>query len=106
VAVDPTNPQVYVAAVTLTVHNGATLRPIETLPLAVLSAANGLAIDSRTDRVYLTRRAAVTEYNLATHKQRQFATADIAGGIAVDPAKRKVYVTLPDQNAVTAISVK
>jgi YVTN family beta-propeller protein len=104
VAVDSTTHQVYVAGATIAVHNGATLRPVETLPL--LGSADGLAVDPRTDRLYVVRDSLVEEFNLITHKVRRFTTPDTAAGITVDPAKRKAYVALPDQNAVTAISVK
>lgn len=104
VAVDPTTHQLYVAGVIITVHNGATLRPLQTLPL--LGSADGLAIDPRTDRLYVVRHSLVEEFNLMTHKHRRFTMPDTAAGITVDPAKRKAYVALPDQNGVTAISVK
>jgi YVTN family beta-propeller protein len=104
VAVDPTSRQLFVAGVTVTVHDAATLRRLQTLPL--LGSATALAVDSRTDRVYVTRNASVEEFNLVTHKHRRFTTPDTAAGITIDSAKRKAYVTVPDQDAVVAISVK
>jgi YVTN family beta-propeller protein len=104
VAVNEASHQVFISGVTITVYNGYSLARTSSPP--ILSNADGLAVDSRTDRVYLVHNRSIEEYNLVTHKRRLISAPADGAGIAVDPGKRQAYLAVPGQNSVDTISLK
>lgn len=122
VAVDPVANRVYVShrdTGTVTVFDGATLDPVPGSTLNTRGIPYVMAVDATNRRLYVYVRGPHSDptrvqiYNLNTAPAALLAEVEIpyggtdgGGGIAVDPATRRVYVTNSLDNTLSILDGK
>jgi DNA-binding beta-propeller fold protein YncE len=120
IAIDEATDRVYVTMATntsggsgVTVLSGTTLATLATInpasrDLAPSTTLNAIAVDPRTNTVFLATNSGVAVVDGLTNTvvaQIPYASGPAQGGVDVDSANEKLYVTAAPQDTLSSISI-